>query len=47
MDAPSLEPLKARLDGALSSLSCWVAILLAAGGWNRVGFKVSSTQTIV
>jgi len=38
--APSLEALKARLDGALGSLIQWVAALLIAGGWNWVGFKV-------
>ena len=30
--APSLEVLKARLDGALGSLSWWVAALSIAGG---------------
>jgi len=28
--APSLEVVKARLDGALGSLSWWVAVLLTA-----------------
>ena len=32
MDAPSLEMLKARLDGILGSLSWWVAALPMAGG---------------
>ena len=30
--APSLEVFKARLDGALGSLSWWVAALTTAGG---------------
>jgi len=34
VDAPSLEVLKTRLDGALGSLSWWVASLPMAGGWN-------------
>jgi len=34
MGAQSLEVLKARLDGALSSLSWWAAALPAAGDWN-------------
>ena len=37
MGAPSLEELKARLDGALGSLSCWVAALPMEGGWGWVG----------
>jgi len=32
--SPSLEVLKATLDGALGSLSWWVAALPTAGGWN-------------
>ena len=43
--APSLEALRARLDGALGSLSCWVAALPMAGGWGCVGFKVPSSQS--
>jgi len=38
--APSLEVLKARLDGALGSLSWWVAALPTAWGWGWVGCKV-------
>ena len=34
VDAPSLEALKDRLDGALGSLIWWVASLPMAGGWN-------------
>ena len=34
VDAPSLEAFKARLDVALGSLGCWLAILHTAGGWN-------------
>jgi len=37
--APSLQVLKARLDGALGSLSCWGQPALG-GGWNWMGFKV-------
>ena len=33
-DAPSMETLKPRLDGALSSLIWWVAALPIAGGWS-------------
>jgi len=29
--APSLEALRARVDGVLGSLSCWVAALPVAG----------------
>jgi len=39
---PSLDALKAKLDGALGSLNCWVATLPVAGGWNKVIFKVPS-----
>ena len=42
VDAPSLEVLKAKLDGDLGSLSWWGTALLMAGGWNWVGFEVSS-----
>jgi len=34
VDAPSLEPFKARLDRALSNL-VWVMSLLIAEGWPR------------
>jgi len=34
VDAPSLEAFKARLDGALSSLSWWLVFLPMAGAWN-------------
>jgi len=34
VDTPSLEVSKARLDGALGSLSWWVAALPTVGGWN-------------
>jgi len=40
VDAPSLEVLKARWDGAPGSLSWWGAALPMAGGW--VDSKVSS-----
>ena len=43
--APSLEVLKASLDGALGSLSWWGAALSMAGGWNWVGFKVLSNPS--
>ncbi len=39
--APSLEALKARLDGAPGSLSWWGALPMAQG-WDWVGFKVPS-----
>ena len=32
VDAPSLEPFKARLDVALGSLVCWLATLHIEGG---------------
>ena len=38
--APSLEAVKARLDGALGSLSWWKAALPMVGSW--MIFKVSS-----
>jgi len=34
VDAPSLQAFKARLDVALGSLVCWLAMLHIAGGWN-------------
>jgi len=34
VDAPSLQAFKARLEGALGSLVCWLATLHIAGGWN-------------
>ena len=42
VDAPSLEALKARLDGALSNLVQREVFLLIQGGWNQVILKVSS-----
>ena len=42
VDAPSLEVLKARLDGALGSLSWWEVSLLMTGDWNQTIFKVPS-----
>jgi len=42
--APSLPSLKARLDGALSTLVWWKMSLLMAGGWNQVIFKVPSNS---
>jgi len=44
--ALSLETLKARLDGALGSLSCWVALPMA-GGWNWKGLRPLPTQAIL
>jgi len=38
--APSLEVLKARLDGALGSLSWWGAALPTSWGW--MGFEAPS-----
>ena len=34
VNAPSLEALKTRLDGAVSNLVCWEVSLPRAGGWN-------------
>jgi len=34
VSAPSLEVLKARLDGALGSLIQWEMFLITVGGWN-------------
>ena len=45
MGAPSLEVLKATLDGALGSLSWWGATLPMAGGWNWVDYKVTSNTS--
>ena len=39
VDAPSLEVLKAGLDGALGTLGWWLAALPMAGSWNWVVFK--------
>jgi len=36
--------LKARLDGALGSLSWWVAALPTAEGWNWVIFRSLPSQ---
>ena len=36
MGDPSLEVLKARLDGALCSLSWWKVSLLMAQDWHRL-----------
>ena len=40
--APSLAVLKARLDGAESTLGWWKGSLLMAGVWNWMIFKVAS-----
>jgi len=40
--APSLEALKARLDGAPGSLSWWGAALPMAGRWDWMGFEIPS-----
>jgi len=42
MGAPSLEVSKARLDGALGSLSWWVATLPTAGGCDWMVSEVTS-----
>jgi len=42
VDAPSPEAFKARLEGALGSLSWWEAALPVAGGGGGVGFEVLS-----
>ena len=41
VDAPSLEVVKASLDGALDSLILWAATLPRAGGWNWMILKVA------
>ena len=41
-DAPSLAVLKARLDGAWSTLGWWKGSLPMAGGWHQVISKVPS-----
>ena len=43
-DAPSLEMLKAKLDGALGSLIWWVVTLPIAAAWNWMGFKIPSAR---
>ena len=43
LDAPSLEVLKARLDGALGSLIQWVAISPQQGAGARQALKFPST----
>ena len=45
VDAQTLELFKAKLDGALGSLSWWVAAMPMEGGWNWIFFKVSSIPT--
>jgi len=41
-EAPTLEALKARLDGAVSNLVWREVSLPIAGGWNQVILKVPS-----
>jgi len=43
--APSLEELKARLDGAPGSLSWWGEALPTAQGWGSVSFDVPSSPS--
>jgi len=43
VDTPSLEVLKTRLDGALGSLSWWVATSPRWRGWNQMMFCSLST----
>ena len=45
--APSLEAFKARLDGALGSLSCWVAALPTAEGRYGWALRFLPTQAIL
>ena len=40
VDVPSLEVLKARLDGALGSLSWWLVISPGQEDWDWVNFNV-------
>jgi len=45
--APSLEALKARLDGALGNLSWWESALPMAGLGARCSLKSLSTRAIL
>ena len=45
VDVLSPEMVKAWLDGALGSLSCWVAALPMEHGWGSVIFEVPSNPT--
>ena len=47
VDAPSLEVLKARLDGALDSLIGRVATLPMAEGWNAMILGSLPTEVIL
>jgi len=47
VDAPSLEVLKARLDGALGSLGWWEVSLPMAGGGTGWALRLLPTQTIL
>lgn len=40
VDAPYMEVLKAKLDGALDNLMWWEVSLHMAGRWNQVVLKV-------
>ena len=44
MDAPSLETVKVRLDGALSTVTKLRASLLIAGSWTRWLLRVPSNS---
>jgi len=43
---PIPEALKARLDGAMGSLSWWVAALPTAGGWSLIMFNIPSNLSL-
>jgi len=45
VNAPSVEVLKARLDGALGNLILWMAALSTGVYWNKTTFKVSSSPS--
>ena len=45
VDTPSLEAIKARLDGALSSLIWWETTLPMARGSEEIIFKVPSNSS--
>jgi len=45
MDTPSLEVLKARLDGALGNLVWWEVSLPMGGGWSEMVFRVPSNPS--
>ena len=47
VDSPSLEAFMSRLDGALDSLNWWGTACPWQETWNKMVFKVLSTQAIL